>query len=301
MQVVIAGGSGLLGTALSRALIADGHAVSVLTRGPDREATAGSTRRIHWDPANAGGAWTDAVGNADGIVNLAGESIAARWTSTHKRKILESRTSATTSLVNAIAQARTTPPVFISGSAVGYYGPRGSELLTEDSPTGGDFLASVCKAWEAAAAPAMARTRVVLLRTGLVLSREGGALPKMLPPFRIGAGGPVGSGQQYWPWIHVRDWVDGARYALSNVSVEGPVNLTAPEPVTNAAFATALGHAMHRPAFMPAPGFALKLLLGEMAEALLLSGQRAIPDKIRRLGFTFRFDTLEAALADLFR
>ena len=267
----------------------------------DRAATATSARRIHWDPASTSGAWTDAVGNADGVVNLAGESIAARWTSTRKRKILESRTIATTSLVNAIAQARTTPAVFISASAVGYYGPRGSEVVTEDSPAGSDFLAGVCKAWEAAATSARARTRVVLIRTGLVLSRDGGALPKMLPPFRIGAGGPVGSGQQYWPWIHVRDWVDGVHYALANQAVDGPVNLTAPQPVTNAAFATALGHAMHRPAFVPAPGFALKLLLGEMAEGLLLSGQRAVPDKIRRLGFTFRFETLEAALADLFR
>jgi len=297
---VIAGGSGLLGTALSRVLIADGHAVSILTRGTDREATADSARRIHWDPARSGGAWTHDVGTADGVVNLAGESIAQRWTTTRKRTILESRSIATTSLVNAIALAHTTPAVFVSASAVGYYGPHGSEVLTEDSPAGGDFLASVCKAWEAAAAPAGARTRAVLLRTGLVLSRDGGALPKMLPPFRIGAGGPVGSGRQYWPWIHVRDWVDGVRFALSNHAAEGPINLTAPAPVTNAAFATALGHAMHRPAFVWTPGFALKVLLGEMAEGLLLSGQRAVPEKIRRLGFTFHFDTLDAALADLF-
>jgi uncharacterized protein (TIGR01777 family) len=174
-------------------------------------------------------------------------------------------------------------------------------VATEDTPAGGDFLADVCVRWEAeamrVAGPA---TRVACIRTGLVLERDGGALPKMLPPFRLGAGGPVGSGRQYWPWIHRRDWIDLVRFAIDTPAVSGPLNASAPNPVTNAHFARALGRALHRPAFMPAPGFALKLLLGEMADALLLSGQRAVPAKAERLGFTFRFKTIEESLGAIF-
>ena len=301
MRVVIAGGSGFLGTALSRALVAERHTVSIFTRGPGREAVAASPRHIHWNPGESAGAWRDAIATADAVVNLAGESIAAgRWTDARKRRILETRTIATTALASAIVHSSRVPAVFVSASAVGYYGPRHDEIVTEDSQAGDDFLASVCKDWEAAAAPATARARLVIIRTGLPLSREGGALPRMLPPFWFGAGGPVGSGRQYWPWIHLRDWVDAVRFALANDSVEGPVNLTAPSPVTNAAFAAALGRVMHRPALLRTPGLALKLLLGEMAEALLLSGQRVVPDKIRRLGYIFHFDSLDAALRDLF-
>ncbi len=203
-------------------------------------------------------------------------------------------------LVDAMHAATRPPRVFVSGSGVGYYGPRGDELVTETTPAGGDFLAEVCVAWEAEARRAADRTRVVCVRTGLVLERDGGALPQMLPPFRFGAGGPVGSGRQYWPWIHRADWVAMVRWAIASERVDGPLNAVAPAPVTNSAFAKALGRAMHRPAFMPAPAFALKLLLGEMADALLLSGQRAIPAKAERLGFTFQYRDLDAALAALF-
>jgi uncharacterized protein (TIGR01777 family) len=301
VQVVIAGGNGFLGTALGRVLVAERHTVSILTRGRDRQPVSGAPRHIHWNPNESLGAWSEAIAAADAVVNLAGESIAAgRWTDARKRRILESRTIATTALVTAIGHSSRVPAVFVSASAVGYYGPRHDEILTEDSRAGDDFLASVCKQWEAAAAPASARTRLVIVRTGLPLSRDGGALPRMLPPFWFGAGGPIGSGRQYWPWIHLRDWVDAVRFTLANDTLEGPVNLTAPTPVINATFAAALGRAMHRPALLTTPGFVLKLLLGEMAEALLLSGQRVVPDKIKRLGYPFRFDSLDAALRDLF-
>jgi uncharacterized protein len=217
-----------------------------------------------------------------------------------KQRILDSRVHATRSLTTAIQAARNPPPVWVSGSAVGYYGPRGDQKIPEETPPGSDFLANVCVRWEAEANPAASATRVVYLRTGLVLERDGGALPQMLPPFWFGAGGPVGSGRQYWPWIHRADWIALVQWALRTPAVAGAINGTAPNPVTNAEFARALGRAMHRPAFMPAPGFALKLLLGEMAEALLLSGQRAVPERPEQLGFTFRYSRLDDALAALF-
>jgi uncharacterized protein (TIGR01777 family) len=201
--------------------------------------------------------------------------------------------------VNAIAKASRRPATFVSASAVGYYGPRGDEPLTEESPPGSDFLATVCRDWEAEALRAGAGTRVVLLRTGLVLGNVGGALPQIALPFRLFAGGPVGSGRQYWSWIHRDDWVELVRWALQTTGISGPINLTAPNPVTNREFASTMGRVMHRPAFMPAPGFAMKLLLGEMADALLLTGQRVLPAKPHANGFPFRFGSLEPALRDL--
>ena len=204
-------------------------------------------------------------------------------------------------IANAIRGAARPPVAFISGSAVGYYGPLGDEVVREDHAAGSDFLARVCEQWESEAIQgAGGVTRVACIRTGLVLEKDGGALPRMLPPFNLGVGGPLGSGRQYWPWIHRDDWVALVRWAIIATAVSGPVNATAPNPVTNAAFASALGRAMHRPAFMPAPAFALRLLLGEMADALLLSGQRALPAKAQRLGFTFRFANVEDALAAIF-
>ena len=235
------------------------------------------------------------------VVNLAGEPIAARrWSDGHKARILDSRLQVTRTIVNAIRDAASPPAVFISGSAVGYYGPLRDEIVTEDAPPGSDFLASVCAQWEAEAMRAAGRARVVCVRTGLALERDGGALPQMLPPFKFGVGGPVGSGRQYWPWIHRDDWIALVRWAIDTPSVTGPVNATAPSPITNAEFARALGRALHRPAFMPAPAFALRLLLGEMADALLLSGQRAVPAKAQRLGFTFRYSQLDDALRAIF-
>jgi uncharacterized protein (TIGR01777 family) len=298
MNVVVAGGTGFLGRPLSRALAADGHDVFILTRG----STDRSTNSITWTPDGESGPWASALDGAGAVVNLAGESIAAkRWTAAQKRRILDTRVLATRSLVAAIRTASVPPSVFVSGSAVGYYGPLGDEVVTEDTPPGSDFLARVCVAWEEEARrAAMPPTRVVCVRTGVVLEKDGGALPQMLPPFKVGGGGPVGSGRQYWPWIHRQDWIDLVRWAIRTPDAGGAINATAPHPVTNADFARALGRAMHRPAFMPAPAFALRLLLGEMADALLLSGQRAVPRRAERGGFTFTYAKVDEALQAIF-
>jgi uncharacterized protein (TIGR01777 family) len=234
-------------------------------------------------------------------VNLAGESIAgSRWSNARKQHILDSRVQATRTLADAIAGASRPPPVFVSGSAVGYYGPRGDEVVTETQPPGSDFLARVCTAWEAEATRAASVTRVVCMRTGLVIENGGGALPRMVLPFKFGIGGPLGSGRQYMPWIHRDDWVALVRWTMATAAADGPINATAPNPVTNTEFSRALGRALHRPAFMPAPGFALRLALGEMADALLLSGQRVVPAKAEQLGFRFRFTHLDDALRAIF-
>ena len=301
MKVVIAGGSGFLGRPLTAALVQDQHDVVVVGRGAAASLPRGA-RAVAWDPNGQTGPWATEIDGAGAVVNLAGESIAGkRWTAVQKQRILDSRVQATRSLVAAIQAAAVPPSVFVSGSAVGYYGPRGDEAATEETPAGSDFLAHVCEQWEHEARRAESdRTRVARIRTGIVLEKDGGALPEMLPPFRFGAGGPVGSGRQYWPWIHRDDWVALVRWAIATPAASGAINATGPRPVTNAEFARALGRAMHRPAFMPAPGFALKLLLGEMAEALLLSGQNAVPAKALRDGFQFRYNTVDEALGAIF-
>jgi uncharacterized protein (TIGR01777 family) len=300
MRIVIAGGTGFLGTPLAAALRADGHDVTVLTR--HTEAVAQPASAVLWVPDGSIGPWARAIEGADAVVNLAGESIAgARWTDAHKRRIRESRTLATRSLAGAIRATSAPPSVLVSGSAVGYYGPHGDERVTELTPPGADFLAQVCVEWEReAVAAATSRTRVVCVRTGLVLEREGGALPQMLPPFRFGVGGRVGSGRQYWPWIHRADWIALVRWVIDSPGVTNAVNATAPEPVANAEFARTLGRVLHRPAMLPAPAFALRAILGEMAGALLLSGQRAVPEAAERHGFAFRYRRLEPALRAIF-
>jgi uncharacterized protein (TIGR01777 family) len=302
MKVVIAGGTGFLGRALAAAVAAAGHTVVVLTRAAQPASPRGLVRYAAWTPENEAGAWSAELDGAGAVVNLAGESIAARrWTSARKARIVDSRVRATRSLVVAMRRAPTPPPVLISGSAVGYYGPLGDEIVTEAAGAGSDFLAGVCAQWEAAAeSSASDRTRIVRLRTGIVLERDGGALPRMLPPFWFGAGGPIGSGRQYWPWIHRDDWVALVRWAIDTPAVAGALNATAPTPVTSREFAGALGRAIHRPALLPAPAVAMKLLLGEMAEGLLLSGQRAVPDKAVRAGYAFRYAFVDDALHALF-
>jgi hypothetical protein len=306
MNIVIAGGTGFLGRPLATALVAGGHDVVILTRAPGRSgadatpAIAG-TRSIAWSPDGTVGVWAAAIDGADAVINLAGEGIAERrWTEAHKRRVLDSRLNATRSLVAAIQAASAPPSTLISGSAVGYYGPSDDAIVTESTPPGSDFLAVVCTQWEQAAIQAASeRTRVTCIRTGIVLEKGGGALPQMLPPFYLGAGGPVGSGRQYWPWIHRADWVALVVWTLTS-PVSGAVNATAPNPVTNADFARALGRALHRPAFLPAPAFALRLLLGEMADALLLSGQRAVPAVAERGGFRFQYNQVDEALSAIF-
>jgi uncharacterized protein (TIGR01777 family) len=304
MHIVLTGATGFLGGPLVRELIRE-HRVTILTRGPLPSPSPGnhsaSPRYLPWRPDGTAGDWASVLDGADAVVNLAGEPIAARrWSPQQKRRILDSRILSTRSLVEGMARAASPPATFISASGVGYYGILGDEVVTEDRGPGSDFLAQVCAQWEAEASRASPPTRVVLLRTGIALERDGGALPKMLPPFWAGIGGPLGSGRQYWPWIHRHDWIDLVRFALSAPQVVGALNLTAPEPVTNRAFAHALGRAMRRPALVPTPGFALKLLLGEMAESLLLSGQRAVPAKAQRLGYVFRYPGLPEALAAIF-
>ena len=301
MNIIIAGGTGFLGRPLTAALAKAGHTIVVLSRNTSQPMPGDQTRSVAWNPNGDSGPWSAEIERADAVVNLAGESIAGkRWTAAQKQRILDSRVQATRSLAAAIRGASTPPSVFVSGSAVGYYGPLDSTPAPEETPAGADFLAHVCEQWEQEAMRVADRTRVVRIRTGIVLERDGGALPEMLPPFWFGAGGPVGSGQQYWPWIHRDDWVAMVQWAITTPTVSGAINVTAPQPVTNRAFATALGKAMHRPAFMPAPGFALKLLLGEMAEALLLSGQNAVPAKAMRSGFIHRYSRVDEALGALF-
>ena len=307
MKIVLAGGTGFLGRALAASLAADGHDVVVLSRSasgatPRTSPSSRHARVVTWTPDRADGAWLAELDGAAAVVNLAGESIAEqRWTAARKQRILESRLQATRTLASAIRGASTPPLVFVSGSAVGYYGPCGDDVVVEETRAGSDFLAQVCVAWETEATRAATdRTRVICLRTGLPLGRDGGALRPMLLPFTLGVGGRIGSGRQYWPWIHRDDWVALVRWAIESPAAAGPINATAPAPVTNRDFVRALGRAMHRPAFMPAPPFALRLMLGEMADALLLSGQRAMPAKAERLGFTFRYRTLPDALAAIF-
>jgi uncharacterized protein (TIGR01777 family) len=294
MKVLIAGGSGLLGRALITALRQDQHQVAVLTRTPRHP------EDVLWSlDREPGGGWTTAVESADAVINLAGAPIAAgRWTEARKAEIRGSRTRSTSLLVTAIRNAAT-PPRLINASAVGFYGSRGDEPLTEASGPGDDFLARVCIEWEAEASKAADVARVVLLRTGVVLSKEGGALPQLALPFRLFAGGPIGSGRQYISWIHIDDWVALVRWALGT-AVAGPLNATAPMPVTNAEFARALGRALRRPALVPAPAFALRLAMGEMADAMVLGGQRVLPAKAESLGFRFSYPALGPALASIY-
>jgi uncharacterized protein (TIGR01777 family) len=289
VKAVIAGGTGFLGSALTASLRADGHHVTIISRhphGPDQVA------------------WTDrsVLDGADAVVNLAGTSLdSGRWTESRKRTILDSRVEATEAIVDGMAEVSRRPSVLVNQSAVGVYGAHGSEVLTEESPPGSDFLASVCIAWEAAAMKAASMTRVVLLRTGLPLDARGGALPRLALPFRLFAGGPLGSGEQYWSWIHLHDWIRMVRWSIDTLDINGPLNATAPSPATNGELAKAVGRALHRPAIAPAPAFAIRLLLGEMADALVLSGQRVLPTKATRAGFQFLYPSLDSALEQIYQ
>jgi uncharacterized protein (TIGR01777 family) len=300
MSIVIAGGSGFLGTALASAIAADGHDVIILTRRNSSVKPVPRVSSLPWTPDGSAGAWAPALDGATAVINLAGESIAAkRWSAGQKQRLRDSRLLATQSLTAAIRRAARPPVAFISGSAVGYYGDRGDETLTEASGPGTDFLAGLARDWEAAANEVAQITRVALVRTGIVLDRRGGALPRMLPPFQMFVGGPLGSGTQYMPWIHKSDWVRLVSWIITADAARGPVNATGPTPVTNAQFSKALGRALKRPSLLPAPAFALRIALGEMADALLLSGQRALPVRATDLGFSFRYSTIDEALTSV--
>jgi uncharacterized protein (TIGR01777 family) len=297
MRVFLTGATGLIGRRLCGALLGRGHVVTALSRAAGAGARLPiGVHAVEGDPTRPG-AWQEALAASDACVHLAGEPVAAgRWTPERKRRIAESRVESTRLVAEAIARGG--PTVLVSGSAVGYYGSRGDELLDEASAPGTGFLADVARAWEDASAPARGRARVVSLRTGIVLAREGGALARMLLPFRFFVGGPIGRGDFWQPWIHIDDEVGLTLHALDDARADGPMNLTAPEPVRNRDLARAVGRALGRPSAVAMPEGAIRIALGEMAEVVVAS-QRVVPRKALELGYAFRFPTVDAAVADL--
>ncbi|HQY91031.1 TIGR01777 family oxidoreductase [Caldilinea sp.] len=301
MRVLISGGGGLIGRPLSQALLADGHEVIVLSRQPEKvkEMPVG-VKLQKWDGKSADG-WGSLADGAGAIINLAGAGIAdQRWSTERKQLIRQSRLDAGRAVMEAIAAATAKPGVLIQASAVGYYGTQsGDAQIAESFSPGGDFLSKVCFDWEASTAPvSKLGVRRAIIRTGVVLSNEGGAFPKQVLPFKLFAGGPVGSGKQWYPWIHIDDEVRAIQFLLQNEKATGPFNLTAPNPVTNQEFGQIVGEVLGRPSFVPAPGFAMKAVFGEMS-VVLLEGQRAIPQKLLDLGFKFKFETAQAAVRAL--
>ena len=309
MKILITGGTGLIGRALIDALVADGHKIHVLTRNPDkvRDALPSGVLPFQWDGRSPAG-WSHLIPDMDAIINLAGESIAGEslldiltkpWNAASKTRIQQSRVDAGNALVAAIEKSEKKPSVFIQSSAVGYYGPGGDAEIPEYTPAGKDFLAETCRIWEDSTKQIEAMgVRRAVIRTGLVLAGKGGILPMVLLPFKLFAGGTLGSGKQYVPWIHIDDEVNAIRFLLNNEDARGAYNLTAPNPLTQREQAKVVGRLLHRPSFIPAPAFVLKLALGEKS-TLVLDGQRATPENLQLEGFTFKFTDFETALADL--
>lgn len=297
MRILVTGSHGLIGSALVQALAGEGHQVLKLVRSAPTHPS-----EIHWDPQAKIIAWA-ALSQIDAAVHLAGENLAGgRWTKARRARILKSRVQGTEVLSTALAQLVPLPRVLLSASAIGFYGNRGDEVLTEQSSAGTGFLSEVCQAWEAASSPASrAGIRVVHLRFGVVLSKDGGALGKMLLPFKLGLGGPVGDGHQFMSWIALSDAIMAIRHALEHEELSGPLNVAAPQPVSSGEFAHILGRVLSRPAFIPVPKFALRLALGQMADEALLASTRVEPAKLMASGFHFRFPGLEQALRALFR
>jgi uncharacterized protein (TIGR01777 family) len=293
MNVLISGATGLIGSALAQELKDGGHSITRLTRSPKGE------NDVRWDPD--AGTIDGSLAGTEAVVHLAGESIAeGRWTASKKERIMESRKKGTRLLAEAIAGLPTPPRVMVSASAVGYYGDRGNELLREDSGPGSDFLAEVCKAWEAAADPAReAGIRVVHPRFGIVLSPKGGALGTTLPIFKLGGGGRIGSGRQWWSWVALDDVVGAILHALEDDSVEGPVNVGSPNPLTNAEYTKVLGRVLNRLTVFAVPAPAIRIAIGGMADALLLASQRVEPVKLKETVYHFRYPELEGALRHL--
>lgn len=293
MNVLVTGSSGLVGRALVGRLAREGHAVSRLLRSAPRE----PQREFQWDPAR-GRLDPEVLEGIDAVVHLAGENISSgRWTASRKEAIRSSRVDSTRLIAQALAGLKRRPAVLACASAIGFYGDRGEEHLYEESGPGAGFLPEVCQAWEAASRPAEeAGIRVVRLRIGVVLAGEGGALPRMLTPFKLGLGGRLGSGRQFMSWIALEDLVSVFALALADSRLHGPVNAVAPSPATNAEFTRALARVLGRPAILPAPAFALRLLFGQMADELLLSSTRVLPRKLKEAGFAYRHPDLEGAL-----
>lgn len=300
-RVIITGGTGFIGAPLARQLAAK-YEVVVLSRNPARVSSLGNgVKVVAWDGRTAEG-WGQLADGAFAIINLAGENLSAgRWTPARKAAIVDSRQQAAEAVIAAISQAAVKPTVLVQASAVGYYGPRGDEKINENEKPGSTFDATTCVAWEKAtdAVEAMGVRRVII-RTGVVIEKNGGALARMSLPFKLFVGGPVGSGKQYFPWIHLTDEINAIQFLMENKQQKGVFNLSAPNPVTMKEFAVALGKAMGRPAFMPVPGFALQILFGEMA-SILLNGQRVIPNRLLQQGFKFKYSTVDAALSEIYR
>ena len=291
MTVAITGGTGMIGSALTALLRTGGHTVRWISRRP-----VAARGDIGWNP-DAGTLEPADLAGVDAVVHLAGANVGERWTESHKREIRSSRELGTRTLVRALTKLSTPPKVLVSGSAIGYYGDTGAKVIDETSPIGTGFLADVSRTWEGeTGGAAAAGIRVALARTGIVLSPSGGALAKMLPAFRFGLGGPLGSGDQWMSWISLEDEIAALYFLLMTDSCSGPFNLTAPAPVTNADFGRTLGQVLHRPAILPVPAFALKALFGEMAEATILGGQRVLPTRLQEAGFRFRYADLATAL-----
>jgi uncharacterized protein len=308
MRIVIAGGSGFLGSPLAETYAEDGHDVRVLTRslvpGDSRhESGTGvpGVTRVGWKPDGQTGPWAGVVSGADAVINLAGESIGTRrWKPQRKAELRDSRILSTRSLATAIRAAAEPPAVFINASGVDYYDSASPEPKTEQSPAGRSFLAQLCEDWEAEAGRAQRDgLRIVTIRSGIVLERSGGPLVEMMKPFKLFAGGPLGSGRQYFSWIHRLDWIEMLRWIVQTREASGAINVTAPQPVTSREFARALGHALKRPSLMPAPAFALKIALGEFAD-YLLTGQRVVPARAQALGYHFRYPEIDIAFRGIF-
>jgi uncharacterized protein (TIGR01777 family) len=312
MKIIISGGTGLIGSALAASLAQDGHQVIVLSRDPHSRPSnlPASVQLVQWDGRTAEG-WGHLVDGGDAVVNLAGESIAGdsmsalifkRWTSERRGRLLTSRVDAGHAMLEAIQKAQVKPAVFVQASAVGYYGSRGDEEMTEVTSPGDDFLARICVAWEASTAPLekLGVRRVIIRTAGVVMSLEGGAFPFMALPFKLFAGGPLGGGKQWFSWIHIQDEVKAIRFLIDNPQASGAFNLVAPQATTNAEFSKILGKVMKRPSWLPVPAFALKLLFGAKA-AILLVSTRQVPKKLQELGFIFDFPSAETAIADILK
>ncbi len=296
MKIVIAGGTGFLGEPLVRRLLARGDDVTVLTRNP-KKIEAG--RGMEWD-GRSQGAWSEEATRADVVINLAGENVGeGRWTDERKKRLIASRIDSTRALIEAMRREPARKRTYISASAIGIYGDRGDETLDEQSSRGGGFLADLVERWEAAAREAESIARLVIARFGVVLAPEGGALKKMLLPFKLGVGGPIGNGKQWFSWVDRDDALRFVVWAIDNENVRGVYNVTAPEPLRNRDFGRALGRALHRPAVMPVPAFVLRLMFGQMAEEALLAGQRVEPKRAQNEGFEFAHPRIDDALTQL--
>jgi uncharacterized protein (TIGR01777 family) len=299
LRIIISGGTGMIGSALVQQLSSSGHELWILTRRSGGRKVAANIELIHWDGSHQGD-WTNHVNQADAIINLAGENIGARrWSKERRSQIIESRRIAGATLTEAIRNAKVLPTVFIQASAIGYYGSNNNEILTELSDPGNDFLADVCRIWEASSLPVENQgVRRVVVRTGVVLSKRAGALQRLLIPVNLFIGGPIGSGKQIISWIHLDDEVAAIQFLLENETARGPYNLTAPEPTSNSQLGRAMARIIHRPYWLPVPSIALRMALGEMS-SLVLEGQNVIPKKLTEAGFRFNYENIELALGNL--